>query len=114
MAVYRQTAMFEEEVKELQQEQERREAIMSRSYSDGLPPIKVVGVGGGGCNAVNRMVKGGVPGVEFIAMNTDRQALESNLAPIKVPLGENQTRGVSANGRQMRYLWQGPAVRAQR
>lgn len=60
--------------------------------------IKVVGVGGGGCNAVNRMVSAGVQGVEFIAMNTDRQALESSLATIKLPLGVSQTRGLGAGG----------------
>ena len=42
---------------------------------DGLPPIKVVGVGGGGCNAVNRMVEASIGGVEFVGVNTDAQAL---------------------------------------
>ncbi|MBS1724408.1 MAG: cell division protein FtsZ [Armatimonadetes bacterium] len=60
--------------------------------------IKVVGVGGGGCNAVNRMVSAGVQGVEFIAMNTDKQALDGSLAHIKVPLGESQTRGLGTGG----------------
>lgn len=60
--------------------------------------IKVVGIGGAGCNAVNRMVSAGVQGVEFIAMNTDRQALESSLAPTKVALGASQTRGLGAGG----------------
>ncbi len=57
MRNYQQTAMFEEELRELRQEEARREAAMTpRAYSDGLPPIKVVGVGGGGSNAVNRMI----------------------------------------------------------
>jgi len=49
--------------------------------------IKVIGVGGGGGNAVNTMVAEGISGVEFIAANTDMQALETNLASIKLQLG---------------------------
>jgi cell division protein FtsZ len=60
--------------------------------------IKVVGVGGGGCNAVNRMVKAGLQGVEFVALNTDRQALEASLAHTKIPLGAGTTRGLGAGG----------------
>lgn len=60
--------------------------------------IKVIGVGGGGSNAINRMVEAGINGVEFIAMNTDAQALESNLASRKVQLGPNSTRGLGAGG----------------
>lgn len=60
--------------------------------------IKVVGVGGGGCNAVNRMVDAGIQGIEFIAMNTDRQALEASNAHVKVPLGETYTRGLGTGG----------------
>ncbi len=58
--------------------------------------IKVVGVGGGGGNAVNTMIAAGLPGVEFIAANTDAQALRANLAPIKVQLGEKITKGLGA------------------
>jgi cell division protein FtsZ len=58
--------------------------------------IKVVGVGGGGGNAVNTMINAGLPGVEFIAANTDAQALRANLAPIKVQLGEKITKGLGA------------------
>jgi len=58
--------------------------------------IKVIGVGGGGCNAVNRMIDAGVEGVEFIAANTDVQALERCLAPIKIQLGAKLTRGLGA------------------
>ncbi len=58
--------------------------------------IKVVGVGGGGGNAVNTMIDAGLPGVEFIAANTDAQALRVNLAPIKVQLGEKLTKGLGA------------------
>jgi len=45
------------------------------------PVIKVMGLGGGGCNAVNRMIELGLSGIDFISANTDHQALESNLAP---------------------------------
>jgi cell division protein FtsZ len=58
--------------------------------------IKVVGVGGGGGNAVNTMISAGLPGVEFIAANTGAQALRSNLSPIKVQLGEKITKGLGA------------------
>jgi cell division protein FtsZ len=60
--------------------------------------IKVIGVGGGGTNAVNRMIEAGLNGVEFIAMNTDRQVLSISLAPHKMQLGENLTRGLGAGG----------------
>ncbi len=60
--------------------------------------LKVIGVGGGGCNAVNRMIDAGVAGVEFIAMNTDRQALDTNRAEVMVPLGVTTTRGLGTGG----------------
>jgi len=56
--------------------------------------IKVVGVGGGGGNALNSMIRSGMAGVEFIAANTDAQALQYNLAPIKLQLGAEVTRGL--------------------
>ncbi len=58
--------------------------------------IKVIGVGGGGNNAVNRMIQAGVEGVEFIAANTDAQALESSQAPVKLQLGVKLTSGLGA------------------
>ena len=58
--------------------------------------IKVIGVGGGGSNAVNRMIEHGVRGVEFIAMNTDRQALNASRAEIKIQIGEKMTKGLGA------------------
>ncbi len=58
--------------------------------------IKVIGVGGGGGNAVNRMVSDGLQGVEFIAMNTDQQALAKNHASVKVQLGSKLTKGRGA------------------
>ncbi len=60
--------------------------------------IKVVGVGGGGGNAVNTMIAAGLPGVDFIAANTDSQALRANLSPVKMQLGEQLTRGLGAGG----------------
>ncbi len=63
-----------------------------------LPVIKVVGLGGGGCNAINRMIAFGMKGVEFIACNTDKQALENSLADVVVQLGPKSTRGLGAGG----------------
>lgn len=60
--------------------------------------IKVIGVGGGGSNAVNRMVEAGIQGVEFIAMNSDVQVLDNSLAGKKIQLGQNLTRGLGAGG----------------
>src|ERR1044071_3612827 len=64
--------------------------------ASGAARIKVVGVGGGGGNAVNTMIAAGLPGVDFIAANTDAQALKANLAPIKIQLGEKITKGLGA------------------
>jgi cell division protein FtsZ len=58
--------------------------------------IKVIGVGGGGSNAVNRMIDAGVKGVEFIVANTDVQALSNSKAPVKLQLGNQRTRGLGA------------------
>src|SRR6202041_2591933 len=56
--------------------------------------IKVIGVGGGGCNAVNRMIRAKVEGIEFIAANTDLQALKLCQAPMKLQLGAKLTKGL--------------------
>jgi cell division protein FtsZ len=64
--------------------------------SDRNAVIKVIGVGGGGGNAVNNMIRSGLTGVEFIAANTDAQSLEHNLAPIKLQMGAQQTKGLGA------------------
>src|ERR1700757_1995250 len=58
--------------------------------------IKVIGVGGGGGNAVNRMISAQVEGVEFIAANTDRQALQLSQAPVTLQLGTRLTSGLGA------------------
>lgn len=64
--------------------------------------IKVIGVGGAGCNAVNRMVQAGLRGVEFIAANTDAQSLKGSLAEIRIQVGENATRGLGVGGDPVR------------
>ena len=61
-----------------------------------LAKIKVVGVGGGGCNAVNRMIDSGLKGVDFIVANTDLQVLNDSLAPIRLQLGSELTDGLGA------------------
>lgn len=60
--------------------------------------IKVVGVGGGGCNAVNRMIQEKMKGVQFVAINTDAQALLNSEAPIRLRIGDKVTRGLGAGG----------------
>ena len=68
-------------------------ASASQNY---LAIIKVVGVGGGGVNAVNRMIEAGLRGVEFIAVNTDAQALLMSDADVKLDIGRDLTRGLGA------------------
>jgi cell division protein FtsZ len=60
--------------------------------------IKVVGIGGGGGNAINRMVKARLAGVDFISINTDAQALHYNEAASKIHIGKETTRGLGAGG----------------
>jgi len=64
-----------------------------------LPVLKVVGLGGGGGNAVDRMMELGLRGVDFITANTDQQTLERSQAPVKIQLGPRKTRGLGAGGR---------------
>ncbi len=68
----------------------------SGSHSNYIAVIKVVGVGGGGCNAVNRMVEAGLRGVEFVAVNTDAQALLTSEADVKLDIGRELTKGLGA------------------
>ena len=68
----------------------------TRTPHNYLAVIKVVGVGGGGVNAVNRMVDAGVGGVEFIAVNTDAQVLLMSDADVKLDIGRESTRGLGA------------------
>ena len=75
-----------------------KETGIRMSFSEELQPakIKVIGVGGGGCNAVNRMIRAKVEGVEFITANTDLQALKLSQAPVKLQLGAKLTKGLGA------------------
>lgn len=70
--------------------------MLDEEMDENVTTIKVIGVGGGGGNAVNRMVSDGLQGVEFIAMNTDQQALAKNHASVKVQLGSKLTKGRGA------------------
>ncbi|QUS61232.1 cell division protein FtsZ [Synechocystis sp. PCC 7339] len=63
-----------------------------------IAKIKVIGVGGGGCNAVNRMIASGVTGIDFWAINTDSQALTNTTAPDRIQIGQKLTRGLGAGG----------------
>jgi len=67
-------------------------------FVDNFANIKVVGVGGGGQNAVNRMIEEGIHGVEFIAVNTDSQALMLSAAPVRLRIGDKLTRGLGSGG----------------
>jgi cell division protein FtsZ len=66
--------------------------------TEGSALIRVVGVGGGGSNAVNRMINENIVGVEFIAVNTDQQALLGSNAPIRIAIGDRTTRGLGSGG----------------
>jgi len=69
-----------------------------QSLAESFARIKVIGVGGGGCNAVNRMIDEGLTGIEFISVNTDAQALQFSKAKVRVRIGEKSTRGLGAGG----------------
>jgi cell division protein FtsZ len=75
-----------------------KDAGIRMSFSEELQPakLKVIGVGGGGCNAVNRMIRAKLEGVEFITANTDLQALKLSQAPVKLQLGAKLTKGLGA------------------
>lgn len=79
---------------EIPGEDSRRNQIVPSNVAQ----IKVIGVGGGGCNAVNRMVENGVSGIEFWAINTDAQALTQSAAPNCLQIGQKLTRGLGAGG----------------
>jgi cell division protein FtsZ len=76
----------------------------SHAYVDGLPPIKVIGVGGGGSNAVSRMAAEKISGVELIAVNTDGQALLNTNADVQIRIGDKLTKGLGAGGDPARGL----------
>lgn len=76
----------------------REESRSNRIVPSNVAKIKVIGVGGGGCNAVNRMIASGVTGIEFWAINTDAQALAHSSAPQRLQIGTKLTRGLGAGG----------------
>ena len=79
------------------------DSAMANDYEyESLPPIKVVGVGGGGSNAVNRMISARLPGVQYVAINTDMQALEHCDAQVKVRIGDRLTKGLGAGADPLR------------
>jgi cell division protein FtsZ len=75
-----------------------KESWREDTVSSSSARIKVIGVGGGGGNAVNRMVNSDLEGVEFLAINTDRQTLDQSLAAKRLPIGQKLTRGLGAGG----------------
>jgi cell division protein FtsZ len=82
----------------LEEEQKMNQTNNTPGQLESFAHIKVVGVGGGGCNAVERMIKEGLQGVEFIAVNTDAQALMLSSASTRVRVGEKLTRGLGSGG----------------
>src|SRR4051812_29489085 len=77
-------------------EQTKRLRLRLEESVESAARIKVIGVGGGGGNAVNRMVRAGFDGVEFLVANTDLQALKTNAAGIKIQIGSKLTKGLGA------------------
>lgn len=78
--------------------QNKLQPIHHTPIIENKPVLKILGLGGGGSNAVNRLIELGLKDVEFIAANTDIQALKSSLAPTKIQLGPRSTRGLGAGG----------------
>jgi cell division protein FtsZ len=74
----------------------QREPRLAHADQPYLAVIRVVGVGGGGCNAINRMIEADVAGVEFIAVNTDIQQLQMSDAPVKIHIGREHTQGLGS------------------
>lgn len=77
----------------------KTEEVMGFAFDTGIESnvdIKVVGVGGAGGNAVNRMISSGLRGIDFIAINTDKQALDYSATTIKLQIGEKITKGLGA------------------
>jgi cell division protein FtsZ len=75
-----------------------RQSMEIRAGLDNFTQIKLVGVGGGGSNAVNRMIREDIRGVEFITVNTDAQALVRSVAPVRLRIGDKLTRGLGVGG----------------
>jgi len=78
----------------------RRQSEQTHTVSsNGTALIKVIGIGGGGSNAVNRMIGEGVKSIEFITVNTDAQALQLSKAPVRIQIGDKLTKGLGAGGK---------------
>jgi cell division protein FtsZ len=73
--------------------------VRDDNFANHFARIKVIGVGGGGGNAINRMIQAGVEGVEFVAINTDSQALVNSQSPVTIRIGDKLTKGLGAGGR---------------
>ena len=78
-------------------DRETSEDTTMANLDNTLPPIKVVGVGGGGSNAVNRMISARLPGVQYVALNTDMQALQHCQAEMKVRIGDRDRKSTRLN-----------------
>jgi cell division protein FtsZ len=74
----------------------KEDTQMTGRIIEGLPPIKVVGVGGGGCNAVDRMIEAKITGVDFVGVNTDEQVLARSHAETRIKIGDRVTKGLGA------------------
>ena len=72
--------------------------VQERLIGFGTANIKVFGVGGGGGNAISRMYKDTIPGIQFVAVNTDNQALENSIIPEKIRIGDRIARGMGVGG----------------
>ena len=84
----------------MQTRSQRRSTENQHTYSgNGTALIRVIGVGGGGSNAVNRMIAEGLKGVEFLTVNTDAQALQFSKAPVRLQIGDKLTKGLGAGGK---------------
>ncbi len=77
---------------------DRGKTVQRMPSAEGNALIRVIGVGGGGGNAVNRMIEENIVGVEYVAVNTDNQVLMTSQAPVRVALGERTTRGLGSGG----------------
>ena len=80
---------------------------MAEIFQERVVKIKVIGVGGAGNNVINRMIEGGVDGVDFVVVNTDKQDLNKSICPNKIQIGEKLTGGMGA-GSKPRPHRQGP------
>lgn len=90
-------AMDEEQTNNFSTESNTTDFV-SENLEDKVARIKVIGIGGGGCNAINSMINRGLNGVEFIAINTDAKALQTSLAKVKIQIGKSITKGLGSGG----------------